>query len=655
VRSYGRAAGLQLFRIANGGAGHKWEVRREAALMLQQQLLLLPPNRISEHDFWFVKLGLKRRRGVDLPLNRVVLREGFRARDVKGFVREWRRRLKRPAGLLQRSPSDPCAVRWQYLARGEYRVFLARYLFSPEEVANRVLSRVRVTKGEELPFGQDSDLIQAEARLAAKALPKYEARIFKLLCDPARIYWLSEQPDTAVNSLVACPPGTVVLVVKPPGSCLEFEIKRAGTPTSVPLSVKFAGNGKNVPPSHRLRGGSLGWHLRFEARAAARFSRIYRAVHGRTPAISIIHCLKSIHTVPTARGERPIVEFLSSRELFGDGFEAMRDALRHCVRAAFDADDNGVRDLPGELGRTMNFLIQAWPGQAVQSGTSSLRLDRLAEYLSPNGAKRYFGVSHKQRAEPDYARELADQLFEEILGDFACPRHRSRSYSRYLIDVFARNRKRANHVFLALLRELGTFWGTLAAVKGYSNGESFVSRNIGLRSEWSGGQWRVRLRFMDQDDLHLPDPRLDDFSPDGLLKGMLLDQKYVSGSKSHPNPKSSLFALTQIYRVTPKVHAAGVLVLKQARTSALKKTRAELKRNIPLRDHFSPIFLRKSLDCDRLWAAYSRERGVTDVHGADGALIDNLLKRFYPEGGNLKQHTKAVRESGEHFFLNPNS
>jgi len=514
---------------------------------------------------------------------------------------------------------------------------------------------VRVTKGEELPFLQDSDLIQAEARLAAKALPKYEARILKLLCDPAKIYWVSEQSDTAINSLVANPPGSVVLVVKPPGSCLEFEIKRAGTPTSRPLSVKFEHKGENVPPSHRLQGGSLGWHLRFEARAAARFSRIYRAVHGKAPAISIIHCAKSIQTLPTAMGEHAVIEFLSSRELFGDGFEAMRDALRHCVRAAFDADDHGVRDLPGELGRTMNFLIQAWPGQAVQSGTSSLRLDRLVDYLSPDGAKCYFGVSLKQRTELDYAREFADQLFEEILGDFSRPHHRSHSYRRYLSEVFAKNRRRADHVFLALLRELGTFWGTLAAVKGYSNGESFVSRNIGLRSERSCAQWRVGLRFMDQDDLHLPDPRLDDFSPDGLLEGMLLDQKYVSGSKNHPNPKSSLFALSQIYRVAPPVYAAGVRMLKQARKSAVKKTMVELKRNILLRDHFSPIFLTRALECDRLWARYSRER---ERIGKDPALIGQLLKRIYPvasEGGKMKQHAKALRESAEHFFLNPNA
>lgn len=655
MRSYDRAAGLRLLRIAKGRAGHSWEVRREAVLMLQRQLLLLPPTRIAEHDFWFVQFGLKRRKDIDLPLHREVLREGFRTRDVKGFVREWRRRLMRPAGLLQKSPSGQCAAHWQYLAQGEYRVFLARYVFSAEEVATRVLSRMRVTKGEEMPFSQDADLIQAEARLAGEALPKYEARILKLLCDPGKIYWVSEQPDTAIESLVAYPPGSVVLVVKPPGSCLEFEIKRAGTPTAVPLSVRFERKGKRVPPSHRLQGGSLGWHLRFEARAAARFSQIYRAVHGRALAISITHCIKTIQTLPTVKGEHAIIEFLISRELFGDGFEAMRDALRRCVRAAFDENDYGVRDLPGELGRTMNFLIQVWPGQVVQSGTSSLRLDRLAQYLSPGGAKRYFGVSLKQRVEPDYAHEFADQLFEEILGDFSRPHHRSRSYRRYLSEVFAKNRRRADHVFLALLRELGTFWGTLAAVKGYSNGESFVSRNIGLRSEWAGAQWRVGLRFMDQDDLHLPDPGLDDFSPDGLLKGMLLDQKYVSGSKNHPNPKSSLFALTQIYRVAPQVYAAGVRTLKQARMSAVKKTTVELKRNIPLRDHFSPTFLKRALKCDRLWAAYSRER---EHIGTDQALIGQLLKRIYPvasEGGKMKQHAKALTESAEHFFLNPNA
>src|SRR5689334_7752237 len=92
-RSYARAIGLCLLRIARGRVGHPWEVRREAALMLQRQLLFLAPARLEEHDFWLVQLGLKRRKGIDLLLHREVLREGFLARDVRGFVREWRRRL----------------------------------------------------------------------------------------------------------------------------------------------------------------------------------------------------------------------------------------------------------------------------------------------------------------------------------------------------------------------------------------------------------------------------------------------------------------------------------------------------------------------------------------------------------------------------------
>jgi hypothetical protein len=41
----------------------------------------------------------------------------------------------------------------------------------------------------------------------------------------------------------------------------------------------------------------------------------------------------------------------------------------------------------------------------------------------------------------------------------------------------------------------------------------------------------------------------------------------------------------------------------------------------------------------------------------DHALIDQLLKRIYPAAseGKIKQHAKALKESAEHFFLNPNA
>jgi hypothetical protein len=642
-------------RIGKGRLGHSWEIRREAALMLQRQLLLLPSKATEEHDSWFVRLGLKRRKGIREPLGWEVLREGFHTRDVKRFIPFWRQRLMRPSGLLGFSSNGSSFERFEYLAQGEYRIFLARYLFTPEEVVAHALTCVRTTRGEEMPFTDDADLIRAEARRAREKMPRYEARILELLCDPASVYWLSDDTSRTVTSLVASPPGTVIVVVKPPGSQMEFEIKRTGMPGSSPLSVTFARNGQSVPPSHRLQGGSLGWHLRFEARAAARISHIYRAIHGVVPAISLTQCVKSIHAVPTSLGERPLLEFFSSPELIGDEFGPLRHALQQCVRAAFDGDDFGVSSLPGELGNTINFLIQTWPGQAVQSNTSCFRLDRLAEYLSPAGAKRYFGVSLRKSADPSGAREFGDQLFEEILGEFIRPRIPPRTYGRYVSEVLAKNRRRADRVYLDLLRELGRFWGTLAAVKGYSNGESFVSRNIGIRSTWVNSRWQVGLRFMDQDDLHLPDSGQSGFSPERLLKGMLLDQKFVQGNKGRPNPRSSVFALSRIYRVTPKVRAAGMRALRQARMSAVRKTRLKMERNISLRNHFSPDFLKTAATCDRLWAAYSQER---DAIGTNGGLIDGLLGRFYPSSSDerrIKQHAKALRDSAEHFFLDPNS
>ena len=332
----------------------------------------------------------------------------------------------------------------------------------------------------------------------------------------------------------------------------------------------------------------------------------------------------------------------------------MRAALQQSVEAAFDERDLGVSELPGELGKTMNFLIQTWPGQVVQANTSALRLDRLAEYLSAEGARRYFGVPAGARIDAGQARALADQLLEETLGDFHRPRSHPPGYGGYLRAVFLRNRRLADRTFLSLVRELGTFWGTLAGVKGYSNGESFVSRNIGLRAAWSGAAWRVGLRFMDQDDLHVADPRQQGLSPERLLRGLLLDQEFVTGRSGPLNPRGSWFALQRLYRVAPAVQAAGGRALREARDAAVRKTRAALRRDLFLRDHFSPPFLEASLECDRLWEACTRAR----LRLSDEAAVERFLKDFFPgaaaEAG-IKRHAKALRESAGHFFLNPDA
>ena len=56
-------------------------------------------------------------------------------------------------------------------------------------------------------------------------------------------------------------------------------------------------------------------------------------------------------------------------------------------------------------------------------------------------------------------------------------------------------------------------WGTLLGLRGYSFGESFVARNVGLRTIWSQGEWSVRLVFQDHDNLVLPEKSQAEFWP----------------------------------------------------------------------------------------------------------------------------------------------
>ena len=106
--------------------------------------------------------------------------------------------------------------------------------------------------------------IDAETAHALKQLPDFEAAILRLLCEGQKIYWVAERTSSRINSLVEYPLTTVVLVIKPPGSEIEFELKRAGRRGNNPLSVVFRRNGYRVPLPHRLDGGSMQWLLRYE-------------------------------------------------------------------------------------------------------------------------------------------------------------------------------------------------------------------------------------------------------------------------------------------------------------------------------------------------------------------------------------------------------
>ena len=189
-------------------------------------------------------------------------------------------------------------------------------------------------------------------------------------------------------------------------------------------------------------------------------------------------------------------------------------------------------DMPTDLGLTAQFISIVSPGQAIINGTSSFRLDRLASYLSNDGAQRYFEEGLKAGYSTDDMRRFADSILEEVLGVYQPPDVRSRSYQRYLAAAFTvpENRAQADSVYLSLLEEIGTVWGTLMGVKGYSKGESFVARNVGLRSVWDDGQWRVKIIFMDHDSVVIPYVHDRDFyAPDAVYCNALDETIFEAG------------------------------------------------------------------------------------------------------------------------------
>ena len=515
-RGYERPLAGALLAAAAGRSGESWEERRLAVLMLQVQTLR----------------ALRRDGGAELGS----LLAGLGIPPAA----ELRRRLlptRRAASGLRGAATTPAAWRdFLAAARCECRLPFARHFFTPAEVVARVCSQVRVSRGVPDPLpARPADAI-LESRRLLRELPPYEAEICRLLIHGAAIYWVSEETGSAMGSLVEQPPGTVVLVVRPPGSDLEIELKRAGRRGPHPLSAVHSRDGRDVPPSHRLDGGSMGPLLQWEARSAARLARAYRRVHGEEAPVSRTLAIASVYTLPGAAGEAHVLDYFTDPAAFGPGFAGMRRELRRVLAAGRrEAPAADVLGLPGELGETLELLRWAAPRQAVLVGTSALRLDRVARYLAPGGAAEYFAEALRREPAPGEARRWADDLLADVLGEPVLPALPYVSHEAHVAAAFAANRRRADRAFRTLSRQLGRLWGTVAALGAGSWGESFVSRNVGLSCRWRDGRRVVGLVSMDHDRLTFPDS--GESRP--LAIGRALDERYVLGAFAH---------LAEIYR-----------------------------------------------------------------------------------------------------------
>src|SRR4029077_17454751 len=170
------------------------------------------------------------------------------------------RRVLRPL----RGERPPAAAWRGFLAyaRREPRLVLARYLFTPREVAERILGQLRSSRGVEHPFTSGREVVHAETARFLAALPAYEAAILDHLTAGAAVRWIGDGTPEEVGGLVEAPLGTVVVVARPPGSDWEFEWKRCGRRGDHPLRVVFRPRGPGPAPraraSPRRRRGRAG-------------------------------------------------------------------------------------------------------------------------------------------------------------------------------------------------------------------------------------------------------------------------------------------------------------------------------------------------------------------------------------------------------------
>lgn len=615
-RAYSKKFCLRLLAVTKQRGDVPWDIRRLAILMLEHQILKLHPDKLDQFDFLLAQLKLKPAPGLSIGVVGSVLREGFSTTELRPFIGEFRTKLERlnrvHDKIRGKRTSDQALREFIELSRRECKLSLARYLFTPEEIVDEIMSQLQVTDGVRDQNTSGPGRVESEMKRALRLLPDLEAKVLKRLYEPSDIYWVSEATSSEINSLVEYPTTTVVLVIKVPGSDIEFEIKRAGRQGKHSLNVVYARDGYTVPPSHRLDGGSMQGHLRYEANNATKLSLIYRLVHGIEAPMSNYISRASVFSLPARANKARTLSYFTQPELFGEGFRGMRRAMKESVAAFKSEGHTTLPDLPGDWGVTAQFIGQVQPAQAILSGTSSFRLDKLATYFSSNGPERYFkkglGVAYSTHD----AKIFADTILEEILGRYQPPRERYKNHDQYLAAAFsvAGNRARADQVYKSLLQQIAKFWGTLLAVRGYTRGESFVARNVGLKSFWSKGQWNVKIIFMDHDALAIPNSRSGRFFAHEDVPNMALDERHIWG-RSTPErfAASEAGCLQTIYRVGKNLDEEGQAVARVELKNAYRRTQHQMMTNPELQSLFSKGVVDRLRDWDTLVGGYLQMNG----------------------------------------------
>ena len=240
-----------------------------------------------------------------------------------------------------------------------------------------------------------------------------------------------------------------------------------------------------------------------------------------------------------------------------------------------------------------------------------------------------------------------------MLGVYEPPDVALVDYGGYVEAAFAvpANRARADEIFLGFVREIATVWGTLLAARGHSRGESFVGRNVGLRSVWEQGRWQVKLIFMDHDALSLPDLEIGHFFAQGAMQAMLLDERHLWG-RANPAlfPSSIVGYLMSIYRISGELETRAQALAQTELKAAYDKTHQAMLNDRRLRAFFSDIFMSRLFDWDEF------VRGYLGGQGQD-AKWKKKMKKLFAEKGYEKDTFEYYMEAADkgRGFLERNS
>jgi hypothetical protein len=252
----------------------------------------------------------------------------------------------------------------------------------------------------------------------------------------------------------------------------------------------------------------------------------------------------------------------------------------------------------------------------------------------------------------------------EILGTYRPPA-RTKSYASYVAAAFAdsENRAAADRAFIAAVKSLGRLWGTLLGLRGYTEGESFVPRNVGLKAVWAGGEWRPQIIFMDHELTSIIGKRWRQFHPRTALPGMHKDWVHIVGGKLGGRFwPGTVSTLRDMYRVNANLADQGRANMIAEMRRAYRLTLARLRDDEDVRSHFRMSFLDPLLAWDEAVAVYrasrfgarkrskwkGRVRRLLEAHGLDEALVEEYRDAIH-------RHRNMLRRCPPMFDANDNA